>query len=254
MGPDAETANLRKIFPVPDDAAELAPRAAYAELDFQQQTPPGRPYTVVNMVATADGQGRIGKNTAKLGDAADAALFATLRERVDCVMAGASTIRIEGYNAAARGEEVQRRRSAAGLAARPLMATITRSGNVPVEAPLFSDPGQRVAVFGAADFDPQSVAADVTCPPETDPVDVVRVLREDHDVRSLLLEGGPMLNTPFFAAGLVDELFLTVAPALAGGEPSFPIIGGALPELVDLTLVSVLAGNDHLFLRYRVAG
>ncbi len=40
-----------------------------------------------------------------------------------------------------------------------------------------------------------------------------------HDVRSLLCEGGPHLARELLAAGLVDELFLSLSPCSPGGEP-----------------------------------
>jgi riboflavin biosynthesis pyrimidine reductase len=232
---------LKKIYPPGSEVPELDARAAYAELEFSSLAQPDRPFTIVNMVATADGQGRIGDDTSSLGDSADAALFATLRERVDCVMAGTGTIEAESYNAPARSAEVQQRRADAGLAPRPLFATITRSGKLPLDAPLFADSELEIVAFGGPDG-----------PDVVEPAEVLRVLREDFGVRSLLLEGGPHLNTEFFAAELVDELFLTIAPTLAGGAEPFPIIAGELPAPQRLHLISALAGDEHLFLRYRV--
>ena len=72
-------------------------------------------------------------------------------------------------------------------------------------------------------------------------------------MRSVLLEGGPHLNTSFFDGELVDELFLTVAPVLIGNGDPFPIIAGAARRQPQkLHLISALAGDEHLFLRYRV--
>ena len=207
---------------------------------------------IVNMVATADGQGRIGKNTDELGGDADADLFATLRERVDCVMAGIGTIAAESYNAPATKPEVQERRTAAGLSARPLVSTITRSGELPTAAPLFSDSGLRIAVFSEQELELDGVAAQVDRIHTVSLPEVLRALRHDYGVRSLLLEGGPHLNTPFFTGELVDELFLTVAPVLIGNDDPFPIIAGPLPRNQKLHLISAFAGDEHLFLRYWV--
>lgn len=252
MAEGALAPSVTRIHPPGEGARSIDARAAYADLDFAALALERRPYTVVNMVATVDGQGRIGQNTAELGGAADGALFATLRERVDCVMAGTATIAAERYNAPARSPEVQRRRVEAGLTARPHVAMITRSGRLPTEAPLFADPDLHVVAFGGDQAVAAGLAAQVDCPEVIDPVDVALSLRRDHGVRSLLLEGGPRINTPFFAAELVDELFLTVAPLLTGANDPFPIIAGALPTVQKLHLIGALTGEDHLFLRYRV--
>lgn len=246
------TPRLTRVYPPPSGAERIAARSAYAHIDFGALAPSDRPYLIVNMVATADGHGRIGADTERLGDAADAALFATLRERVDCVMAGTGTIGVEQYNAPARQPETQQRRRDSGLAARPIVATITRSGRLPLTAPLFADPELRVAVFSDTAPETGSAAAAVEHIATTDPEQVLAALRRDFGVRSLLLEGGPTLNTAFFAAGLVDELFLTLAPVLIGNADPFPIIAGALPAPRGLHLLGALSGDEHLFLRYRV--
>jgi riboflavin biosynthesis pyrimidine reductase len=72
-------------------------------------------------------------------------------------------------------------------------------------------------------------------------------------VRSVLCEGGPHLNSALFHENLVDELFLCVSPRIAG-EPDQPasLEGLALPEPVDLDLVTLHEAEQHLFFRYRV--
>ncbi|MBJ7459362.1 MAG: dihydrofolate reductase family protein [Thermoleophilaceae bacterium] len=249
---DPPLIELTRLFPPPGDALSVDAQTAYAELEFASRAPSGRPCVIVNMVATADGQGRIGANTAALGGPADAALFATLRERVDCVMAGTGTVAAESYNAPARSLEVQRRRIAAGLQPRPLVATVTRAGELPVDAPMFSDPDLRVAVFSEAELVLDSVSAEILQTRTTDPAEMLRALRDEHGVRSVLLEGGPRINGLFFERELVDELFLTIAPTLIGSGDPFPIIAGALPGQQQLHLISALVGDEHLFLRYRV--
>jgi riboflavin biosynthesis pyrimidine reductase len=74
-------------------------------------------------------------------------------------------------------------------------------------------------------------------------------LRAD-GVRSVMCEGGPTLHASLQAEGLVDELFLTIAPKLSGGAgPS--ILEGALPEVVEMELVWLLEEDGELFARYR---
>jgi riboflavin biosynthesis pyrimidine reductase len=78
-------------------------------------------------------------------------------------------------------------------------------------------------------------------------------LREDHGVRSVLCEGGPTLNSHLLAAGLVDELFLTLHPKLTGGASALTIVAGRdLVEPAELRLVSVAEGAGDLFTRWGV--
>ncbi len=73
-------------------------------------------------------------------------------------------------------------------------------------------------------------------------------LREE-GVRALLCEGGPTLHGALQAAGLVDELFLTIAPKLTGGGAP-RIVEGELPAIAPLELAWLLEEDGELFARY----
>ncbi|HEX7278186.1 MAG TPA: dihydrofolate reductase family protein [Solirubrobacterales bacterium] len=84
------------------------------------------------------------------------------------------------------------------------------------------------------------------------PVDLPALLRElrDEGVRALLCEGGPTLHGALQAQGLVDELFLTIAPKLSGGGGP-RILEGGLPGAIGLELAWLLESGGELFARYR---
>jgi riboflavin biosynthesis pyrimidine reductase len=78
-------------------------------------------------------------------------------------------------------------------------------------------------------------------------------LRAVHGVMAVLLEGGPTLLGAMLRARVVDELFLTVAPMVAGSAGGLRLVEGAeLPPPASLELTSVLRGGGYLFLRYRL--
>lgn len=79
--------------------------------------------------------------------------------------------------------------------------------------------------------------------------ELLRGLREE-GVRAVICEGGPTLHGSLQAAGLVDELFLTIAPKLIGGGAPH-ILEGALAEVAPLELVWLLEHEGELFARYR---
>ena len=69
----------------------------------------------------------------------------------------------------------------------------------------------------------------------------------------MLCEGGPTLNSHLLAAGLVDELFLTLDPMLVGGADALTLVAGRqLPDPVRAELVTLLKGDDGLFFRWRL--
>ena len=70
-------------------------------------------------------------------------------------------------------------------------------------------------------------------------------------VRALLSEGGPTLHGALLAAGVVDELFLTIAPLITGDADAPTIVeGGRLPQPAALELLWVVRVGSELFLRY----
>jgi riboflavin biosynthesis pyrimidine reductase len=79
---------------------------------------------------------------------------------------------------------------------------------------------------------------------------LLRTLREE-GVEALLCEGGPTLHGALQAAGLVDELFLTIAPKLSGGGAPPRILEGELDDVVPLELAWLLEDDGELFARYR---
>jgi riboflavin biosynthesis pyrimidine reductase len=89
--------------------------------------------------------------------------------------------------------------------------------------------------------------------PHGEPADLPALLRSlrEEGVRALLCEGGPRLHGSLQEAGLVDELFLTIAPKLSGGEDAPRIVEPELPELVELELAWLLEQEGELFARYR---
>jgi len=216
----------------------------------------GRPFTYVNMVSSTDGRAGLAGRSSALGGPADLEVLLELRTLADAVLIGVGTLRAEGYDRLVRSPDRRERRRDAGLAEDPLAVVLCRRFDVPWEAGLFASPAQPVLIYTAA--------ADAEPPPDVvAPVEVVTLpdagaaaaladLRS-RGVEALLCEGGPTLNGALLAAGLVDELFVTLAPVLTGdgSEPNI-VEGGPLPAVLGLTLRSVFRHGSELYLRYAV--
>ena len=224
-----------------------------------------RPYVVLNMVSTVDGRATVGGRSGPLGNRADRELFRGLRGVVDAVMAGAGTVRVERYGRLIPDEARRRRRRERGLSEEPLACIVSGRLSLPPDIPLLSEPAAHVVIVtSSAASLPGSGAdgadIDYIRSRHDGALDLQAALGELHDrfaVRTLLCEGGPHLNTQLLAAGLVDELFLSLSPKLAGGEPAsgeaLRILAGAeFPAPVELELLGVLQSESHLFLRYGV--
>ena len=202
------------------------------------EAPAARPFLLVNMIATADGRATIAGRTAPIANRADYELFHALRTRVDAVMVGAETVRVEGYGPM-----------------EALAVLVTRTARVPADVGLLAAPANTVAVL--------TPSPDAELPPCAASVRYVRgsleagvrALRSEHGVRSILCEGGPQLLGDLVRARLVDELHLVVAPKLAAGPDPLTILSGAaLDPPADLALLSLHESGGYLFLRYGVPG
>ena len=245
---------LRRLLPEP---GELTADELVGELAPWEQARPQRPFVALNMVHTTDGRAAVRGRTAPISSVADRQLFHALRTRVDAVMVGAGTLRIERYGRLVRDAARREQRRLAGLEPDPLAIVISGSLALPDDLPLLQDPDSRVIIITASERSLEGVRAEVEYL-RLAPVDLVAALaqlRTTHGVRSILCEGGPHLNASLVAAELVDELFLTSVPALAGAAGELSIVDGApLQTPVALALRWLLEHEGELFARYAVGG
>lgn len=216
-----------------------------------------RPYVLVNFIATVDGRSTFAGRSGQLGDDGDRALFHGLRERADAVLVGTRTLTLEGYGRMLGRAERRDRRLAEGRSAEPLACLVSRSGSVPSDLPLFAEPGARVVIFTSAELRLDGAQADIDVvrldPGALTLTTVLRRLRADYEIELLLCEGGPMMFGSLLEEDLVDELFLTVSPTLAGGGSSPTITSGTeFPALRPLRLSWILERENFLYLRYLV--
>ena len=254
---------LSRLFP-PGEPAGAEQIVAGFELDgLAAAGPSDCPHVLLNMVSTADGHATLGGRSGPISGPADRALFHGLRMAVDAVMAGAATVRVERYGRIIPDESRRQARVARGLRAEPLACIVSGRLALDGDIPLLANPAARVVILtSSAASLPESEADVHYIRAERDGLldlpAALAELRERFGVRTLLCEGGPHLNAQLLGAGLVDELFLSLAPLLAGGDP---IAGGealrilAGPELsppVALKLLGVLEYDSSLFLRYGV--
>jgi riboflavin biosynthesis pyrimidine reductase len=255
---------------VPDTAAE---RRYGAALRF-----PGAHHLVANFVATVDGvvslgpQGDGGVSAIGAKSAADRWLMALLRAAADAVVIGAGTLRATAGHqwTAARlapdsSDDLAAYRTALGrpAAAAPLVI-VTASGRLPQHAALLR-PATDV-VFITTDAGAGQLAADFPQWPRIilegrDRIDGARIAGALHGqlgARTVLCEGGPTLFGALLGSGSAHELFVTIAPRLAGRtakQARLGVVAGWAAGEADLRgceLVSMRRAGDHLLLRYRI--
>ena len=245
---------LRRLLP---DLAETTPLEQYTRLGLGAMAPADRPYVVTNFVTSLDGRATLRGRAGALGSALDKEVLHVLRTQADAVMIGAGTMRAECYGRLVPDPELRGlRERQEGLAHDPLAVIVTRSLDLPWDCSLFSGGWGRVLIATSSDEEIPKLETATRVWRFDDPVDpelLLQRLRSERGVKALLCEGGPHTHSQLFERHLLDELFVTLAPKLAGGSgPN--LIEGALEEEGQLEQVWVCEGEGgELFTRYRVA-
>jgi riboflavin biosynthesis pyrimidine reductase len=210
----------------PGEAGHAAPAAVMA-LAGLYAYPAGealhRPWLRANMVVSVDGAASLAGRSGGLSGPADRLLFSVLRSLADVILVGAATARAERYRPAAERAIWPVLR--AGRAPTPPIAVVTRELSLDPDSPLIAlaPVGSRTIVLttaAAPDHRRAAVArhADVVVVGQDSltPAAVIGALAE-RGYRRVLTEGGPNLLGQFTAAGLLDDLCLTISPLLEGG-------------------------------------
>ncbi|HET7477973.1 MAG TPA: dihydrofolate reductase family protein [Rubrobacteraceae bacterium] len=250
-----------KIYPPPSETFRV--EDLYTDIEFPDHniTDPSLPYVVINMVSSLDGKAALNGVANGIGGPADRRVMRNLRSRADAVLRGAGTLRAEKISAGVP-EDLARRRMSEGRPAQPLELILSRSDTASLSNLLNASSGTVALV--TQDRGPVKNLEDmerIVVPARPDGlVDLVKamiILKRDHGLSVILLEGGPSLNHALISSGLVSELFLTLSHRLLGGSQDqiLTLLNGQPlpPELsTPLRLISAHLTDDEWFLRYKM--
>jgi riboflavin biosynthesis pyrimidine reductase len=233
---------VRRIYPDIQDNPDIAQAYAYPE---------DRPWLRLNMVASADGAAWLKGRSGPLSSRGDKRIFQTLRGLADVIVAGAGTVRKEGYGPVPPHDTWAELRE--GRPEVPPIAVISRSLALDFDGELFDAPSRTIVITcECAPQERRELAAkrsDLIVAGE-EGVDLRQAVAELHKrgLTRVLCEGGPRVNAQLSAGGLVDELCLSISPLLVGGGAAR--IQNGEPAQVALELSQVLEEEGVLFCRY----
>ncbi len=230
------------------------PSLAYTEVD--RVVPDDRPYVIVGMIESIDGQTAASGRSRALGGPADKTVFDALRGIADAIVVGAGTVKAENYGQAVLGRDVVERRLAAGRAPAPTICVVTGRLSLDFDARLFTERGPRPVVITSRSAAPKRLLEAHRCArviesgePRVDLRGALRVMRGD-GTELIVCEGGPSLNAAMLEAGLVDEIAVTIAPRVVGGDSNHLFGRAEIAQLVEFELNHVLESDGFLLLRY----
>ena len=225
---------MRRLHPVPQSSVDLA--EVYGSPS--RPRPEDRPWVTMLMIGSADGAAVVDGRSGALGGPGDQAVYRAVRSLGDGVLAGAATARTERYQPLPAPRRLYIVTSTGDLGASiDLLASPTTTLVMPTDAPA---PAAPAATVGEVDIVRAGVGH----------VDLRGALAQLDGVRHLVCEGGPTINGQLFAAGLVDEVCLSLAPRFVAGESSRIAHGPTAAALDEWHLADVLADGNFLFLRY----
>jgi riboflavin biosynthesis pyrimidine reductase len=212
-----------------------------------------------NFIASLDGGATTGGKSGVLGGAGDRALFQLMRAHADVVLVGAGTVRVENYGGAQLSVAARQDRQARGQAEIPPIAVVTQAGRLDRDMKVFRHTEvpplilTSSAVAGPAADLLGDLATVVDCsdgdPTLVEPKAILAALAA-RGLYRVLTEGGPRLHATFIAAGLLDELCLSVAPVLVGGQ-AMRIAAGPQETRTRMRCAHLLTDADgYLYTRY----
>ena len=260
-----------KTLPLPPKLARL-----YGHLRLPPER--ARPHVISNFATTLDGVVSLNvKGHASGGDISgfsiqDRMVMGLLRAIADVVIVGAGTLRVDRRQVWTAenifpdlADEYRRLRAALGKRGPPLNVLVSGSGRVDLGLPMFAS-GEVPALIvtttaGAKRLRKQRApdSVEIRAVRSAGAIRAGAIIEQVRQVSAgklILVEGGPRLLGDFYAAHVLDEQFLTLAPQIAGrdvGDQRLGLVMGrtfAPRSPLWGTLIDLRRGSSHLFLRY----
>ena len=229
---------------LPGPQKEVSAEQIHSSIKFpiSHTKDPELPYVVINTVTTLDGKTSWKGKSSGIGSDVDRRVMRTIRSKVDAVLVGAGTVRAERLSLTVPADLAEWRERN-GEQRQPLAVVLSRKGDIHQETLDALSPN--TLILG-------NEGPNIGTAHETDIRSYLALLKNEHGVERLLVEGGPTVNHSLLEVGLVNELFITLSPKIHGGAEANLVKGSHLKNKEhSLELVSTFLCEQELYLRYK---
>ena len=225
--------------------------------------PNERPFVYINMAMTVDGKiTSANREYPRFASPRDRVHMDRLRADADALMVAAGTVRADNPAFHVRTESIQKEREATGKPEAPHRILVSASADIPADSRFFDDShgGKSILVTteetASADLERFMGRAEVwRLGNHTVDLPATLTRLRSIGVHRLLVEGGGELNWSLLELDLVDELHVTIVPALLGGSNAPTLLGGIgwpMKQQRRLHLLQLDNENGELFCRYSI--
>ena len=220
-----------------------------------------RPRIILNFAMTIDGKVSTAKPTPSgFTSAFDKHRLLEIRSLGDALMVGKNTLQIDRMSMGLPDEALRQARLQRAQAEYPIRVIISNSGDLSADLNIFNHRFSPIVIYSTTRM-PLSTQTELRAKAELhlstlDHLSLKEVLNdlyETHQVRTLVCEGGPQLAKTLAELNVIDELFLTVAPLIAGGAGAPGILGAPatfLPSSRIYRLKSMKVEAAECYLHY----
>lgn len=208
-----------------------------------------QPHIVMAMTASLDCRLDL-ENPQLLGNRLEDNRIMQMRAQADAILTSSERIMQEDLGFPlkdARGPE-------------PAIVVVDRVAETPPEAAIFKNKSRKVILVTCKRASPNRVKKLQEVRPDLvimelgeNAVNLDDMVWDLHrsNIRNLILEGDDELNMRMLSHGLVDELYLMLAPTILG-VPNPDLFSGKLDRRLDMQLDGILQYGDHVVLHYNV--
>ncbi|MCX6079349.1 MAG: 2,5-diamino-6-(ribosylamino)-4(3H)-pyrimidinone 5'-phosphate reductase [Chloroflexi bacterium] len=224
-----------------------------------------KPFVFINVAVTADGKmDTFERKGAGISSATDKARVLRLRAESDAVMVGGHTLLDEDPKLTVKTAQLREERIVRGMTENPIKVGVVTQANLKVDGDFMTSGPARRIIFTTSQTSAEQISvlsehgAEVYVLGEKR-VNLNLALETLYSlgVRHLMVEGGGSLNFELLRKGLVDELYVYLAPKIFGGQTTPTLAAGkGLPESAALHLklmdAQVLDDDGGVLIRYNL--